>query len=65
MIIKCLKVEEEFGVGGCPFMTKSSLEWVYIVPVLFLLATNTFFLLSIFYVVVTKLRSTGIYIRTN
>ncbi|XP_023322237.1 diuretic hormone receptor [Eurytemora carolleeae] len=44
---------------GCPFIEKSSIEWVYIVPVFFLLATNTFFLVSIFYVVVTKLRSAG------
>ena len=40
-------------------MERSYLEWIYIGPVLLLLATNTFFLLSIFYVVVTKLRSTG------
>jgi len=43
--------------AGCPFIEKSSTEWIYIVPVFFLLATNTFFLVSIFYVVVAKLRS--------
>ena len=45
---------------SCPFIEMmSSTEWAYIVPVFLLLATNTFFLVSIFYVVVTKLRSTG------
>jgi 7 transmembrane receptor (Secretin family) len=42
-------------------MERSYLEWIYIGPVLLLLGTNTFFLISIFYVVVTKLRSTGQY----
>ena len=41
---------------SCAFMEHSHLEWVYIGPVLLLLATNTFFLISIFTVVVTKLR---------
>jgi corticotropin releasing hormone receptor 1 len=43
----------------CAFSASANLEWVYIGPVLLLLATNTFFLISIFAVVVTKLRSTG------
>ena len=41
---------------SCAFMEHSHLEWVYIGPVLLLLATNTFFLVSTFTVVVTKLR---------
>ena len=43
----------------CPFMETTSHEWIYIGPVLLVLATNAFFLVSIFYVVVAKLRSTG------
>lgn len=43
----------------CPFLERTSLEWIYIGPVLLLLATNAFILISIFYVVVTKLRSSG------
>ena len=43
----------------CPFLERTSLEWIYIGPVLLLLATNAFILVSIFYVVVTKLRSSG------
>ena len=43
----------------CPFLERTNLEWIYIGPVLLLLTMNTFFLVSIFYVVVTKLRSTG------
>jgi len=43
----------------CAFMERSNLEWIYIGPVLLLLATNMFFLVSIFTVVVTKLRATG------
>ena len=34
-------------------------EWIYIGPVFLVLAANAFFLVSIFYVVVAKLRSTG------
>ena len=45
--------------GECPFLERTSLEWIYIGPVLLLLATNAFILISIFYVVVTKLRSSG------
>ena len=40
-------------------METTSHEWIYIGPVLLVLATNAFFLVSIFYVVVAKLRSTG------
>jgi len=43
----------------CPFLERTSLEWIYIGPVLLLLAANAFFLISIFYVVVAKLRSSG------
>ena len=46
-------------VHTCPFMESTSHEWIYMGPVFLLLATNAFFLVSIFYVVVTKLRSTG------
>ena len=49
----------EEQVTQCAFMEQGHLEWVYIGPVLLLLATNTFFLVSIFTVVVTKLRATG------
>jgi hypothetical protein len=52
-------VVEELELPSCAFMERSYLEWIYIGPVLLLLGTNTFFLVSIFYVVVTKLRSTG------
>ena len=45
--------------AACPFLERTSLEWIYIGPVLLLLATNAFILISIFYVVVTKLRSSG------
>ena len=54
-----VQVVEEVQQASCPFMERSYLEWIYIGPVLLLLGTNTFFLVSIFYVVVTKLRSTG------
>jgi len=44
----------------CPFLeVNKHHEWIYMGPVFLLLATNAFFLVSIFYVVVTKLRSTG------
>lgn len=43
----------------CPFMEATSHEWIYMGPVFLLLTTNAFFLVSIFWVVVTKLRSTG------
>jgi hypothetical protein len=53
------QVVEELELPSCAFMERSYLEWIYIGPVLLLLGTNSFFLVSIFYVVVTKLRSTG------
>ena len=43
----------------CPFMEATSHEWIYMGPVFLLLTTNAFFLVSIFWVVVTKLRSNG------
>ena len=46
-------------IFDCPFLEHTSLEWIYIGPVLLLLATNAVILISIFYVVVTKLRSSG------
>ena len=47
------------NIAQCPFLEQTSLEWIYIGPVLLLLAMNAFFLISIFYVVVAKLRSSG------
>ena len=40
-------------------MEATNHEWIYTGPVILLLVANAFFLVSIFYVVVTKLRSTG------
>lgn len=40
-------------------MESTNHEWIYNGPIFLLLATNAFFLVSIFYVVVTKLRSSG------
>lgn len=40
-------------------MEATSHEWIYMGPVFLLLTTNAFFLVSIFWVVVTKLRSNG------
>ena len=46
-------------IHQCPFMEATNHEWIYTGPVILLLVANAFFLVSIFYVVVTKLRSTG------
>ncbi|TRY80003.1 hypothetical protein TCAL_07041 [Tigriopus californicus] len=43
----------------CPFMAQNNLEYIYTVPILFVLGLNTFFLVWIMWVVITKLRSSA------
>ena len=45
--------------NSCPFVGQGSLEYVYIVPILFVLGLNTFFLVWIMWVVISKLRSSA------
>ena len=46
-----------YSGSDCPFVARNELEYIYIVPILFVLGLNTIFLVWIMWVVITKLRS--------
>ena len=62
-----LSGDADLTTGGCPFLTAAGgdgaaddVEYLYLVPILFVLGLNTFFLVWIMYVVITKLRATQV-----